>query len=188
VTYTLIRQSRKTIGLYIKEDGIEVRAPHKMPKTEIDRFVVGKEKWITKKIADMQERTVKKQEFTICYGSMLLWRGKEYPLLGDSISDHMLLDEKGFHFPPDLDEDTLKYNVIRLYKVYAKNHLVERTSHFAEVMGCYPNNIRVTEAKTRWGSCSKKVPGKTKNFGSLPQMMKNINNNTGNPLYNINYS
>jgi len=79
MTYTLTRQPRKTIGLYIKDGGVEVRAPLKFPKSEIDRFVASKEKWIAEKLAAAKERDAQKQEFTVSYGSMLLWRGAEYP-------------------------------------------------------------------------------------------------------------
>jgi predicted metal-dependent hydrolase len=43
---TIIRSKRKTVALYIRDGGVEVRAPLKMPKRDIDRFVASKENWI----------------------------------------------------------------------------------------------------------------------------------------------
>ena len=191
--YVLTRQSRKTVGLYIKNGGLEVRTPHQMPKIEIDKYVASKEKWIAEKLAASQERQEKKQEFTVSYGSKLLWRGQEFPLLGDSDSTRIWRDEQGFHFPPDMDEEMLKYNVIRLYKICAKNYLVERVRHFAEIMGDKPSAVKVTEAKTRWGSCSKRMPQKTKNTNpyapvTMAKMLKNFQAAIGTPGYNVNFS
>ena len=191
--YTLLRQSRKTVGIYIKNGGVEIRVPHKMPKAEIDKFVASKEKWIAEKFTASQERQEKKQEFTVSYGSPLLWRGQEYPLIGDSGSARIWRDEQGFHFPPSMDEELLKYNVIRLYKICAKNYLTERVRHFAGIMGDMPSDVKVTEAKTRWGSCSKRMPQKAKNMNSnsslsMAKMIKNIQAATGTPVYSVNFS
>ena len=47
IEYELIRSSRKTLALEIKPDGrLIARAPLRMPKAEIDRFVKQKEGWI----------------------------------------------------------------------------------------------------------------------------------------------
>lgn len=45
--YLLIRSARKTVALRVLPDGsLEVRAPLRMPKTDIDRFVLSKTAWI----------------------------------------------------------------------------------------------------------------------------------------------
>jgi predicted metal-dependent hydrolase len=158
--YTLIRQARKTMGLYIVDGAPVVRAPLRTPKAEIDKFVASKEKWIAKKLAEARERETQKQNFALEYGSLLLWRGAEHPILGDSGDGTMWMDEQGFHFPPGMDGAQLKYNVVRLYKLCAKEHLAPRVRHFAAVMGVNPDAVKVTGAKTRWGSCSKRKRGK----------------------------
>lgn len=49
-TYTLTRSRRKTLAIHIKPDGaIEVRAPLRLAKLEIERFVAAKIAWIEKK-------------------------------------------------------------------------------------------------------------------------------------------
>lgn len=48
-TYTLIRSSRKTLAIQIKEDGqIIVRAPYRVTQRQIDRFVLEHQDWIEK--------------------------------------------------------------------------------------------------------------------------------------------
>lgn len=57
--YIIIRSSRKTLGLQVKEDGqIMVRAPYRVSKRQIDLFVQSHEAWIRNaqnKIAQVQE-------------------------------------------------------------------------------------------------------------------------------------
>jgi predicted metal-dependent hydrolase len=59
IKYDLIRSSRKTLALYVRPDGrVEVRAPLKVSKAYIDRFVEGKDDWIQK----TQRRLAKAQD------------------------------------------------------------------------------------------------------------------------------
>ncbi len=49
--YTLIRSSRKTVGLQIKDGKVIVRAPMRLPKKTIDAFVTEHADWIEKHLA-----------------------------------------------------------------------------------------------------------------------------------------
>jgi len=40
--YNLVRQSRKTVGIYIKNGGVEIRSPYKMSVSEIDKLIASK--------------------------------------------------------------------------------------------------------------------------------------------------
>ncbi|MCL2140418.1 MAG: M48 family metallopeptidase [Dehalococcoidia bacterium] len=191
--YPLRRESRKTIGIYIVHGCVEVRAPFKTPKSVINEFVTSKNAWIAKRLAIVQKQQQMKQEFVLSYGSKLLWRGQEIPLLGDSNDNRIWRDDSGFHLPPNLDADSLKNNVIRLYKICAHNYLAERVMHFAQIMGDEPHNLKITNAKVRWGSCIKRIPQKAKRTNassslSLSKMLRNLQTATGKPLYNICFS
>ena len=51
IEYTLIRSSRKTIGLQIKDGKVIVRAPMRMPKAAIHAFVIKHADWIEAHLA-----------------------------------------------------------------------------------------------------------------------------------------
>jgi predicted metal-dependent hydrolase len=156
ITYRLVRSERKTLALHLRDGVVEVRAPLRLPQSKIDEFVRSKQKWIERHLAAAKEQHERKQVFTVSYGSMLLWRGREYPLLGDSDNMRMWQDEQGFHFPPGLDAETLKYNVVKLYKACARDYLNARLRHFAALMKLSVDTMRITNAQTRWGSCSRR--------------------------------
>ncbi len=45
--YTVVRSSRRTLALEVREDGgLVVRAPRRLPEREIARFVAAKQSWI----------------------------------------------------------------------------------------------------------------------------------------------
>ena len=59
IDYTLTRSKRKTVAIYVRNGEIEIRAPHKMPKRDINKFIMSKEKWITDKLAQSSEHQEK---------------------------------------------------------------------------------------------------------------------------------
>ena len=59
--YTLIRSDRRTISIRITPDGVQVRAPRRAAKAEIDRFVESKRSWIE---AHLAKRPPSQPKFT----------------------------------------------------------------------------------------------------------------------------
>lgn len=45
-------------------------------------------------------------------------------------------------------------NDIKLLKAKAKDILTQKTSYYARIMNVSPISVKITSAKTRWGSCS----------------------------------
>ena len=60
--YKLIRSKRKTIGLYVKPEGLIVRAPLNATKKDIDKVIEKHKKWITAHIGKIQEQKYKSAE------------------------------------------------------------------------------------------------------------------------------
>ena len=63
LTYQLIRSERKTVSLQIAQEGeLVVRAPKRMAKAEIDRFVESKRGWIEKHAQNREQDVPKMTE------------------------------------------------------------------------------------------------------------------------------
>lgn len=61
--YTLIRSSRRTLALEVDKDGnVTVRAPQRMRRAEIDRFVAAKAAWIASAKMRQARRTETRDE------------------------------------------------------------------------------------------------------------------------------
>ncbi|MCL1808560.1 MAG: M48 family metallopeptidase [Clostridiales bacterium] len=158
--YTLTRSNRKTIGLYVKNGAMEVRAPLKMTKSEIDSFVASKEKWAKEKLAESCKLKEARKAFALSYGDAVIYRGASYPIAA-RLGMRVGFDGKVFYLPQGLAPDDIKYGAVQVYRLLAKRHLTERTAHFAGIMGVTPTAVKITGAKTRWGSCS---TGKSINY------------------------
>jgi len=151
--YILIRAKRKTIALYVRDGNVEVRAPHKMPKLEIDRFVVSKEKWIADRLAKSQEQAECREIFALNYGDSISLRGTKRAIIKryGALAGY---DGEVFYLPPSLSAEQIKTICVQVYRKLAKIHFTGRVLHYAEQLGVRPVTVKVNSAKTRWGSCS----------------------------------
>lgn len=154
ILYTLVRSRRKTVAIHITGSAaVEVRAPLKMAKSEIDRLVESKEKWILTHLALREQRNSEKSAFTLSYGGVVSLCGTAFPILAKD-GARAGFDGKCFFLPPGLSPDHIKNAVIMTYKTAAKSILKQKTAAYAERMGVSPAAVKITGAKTRWGSCS----------------------------------
>lgn len=156
MNYNIIRSKRKTVAIHILPEGIvEVRAPIKMPQSEIGRFVKSKELWIQEKLLLVKEQCSSKASFHLDYGDHVLVKGKEYPIVSMP-GNRTGFDGTRFHIMPGLNSMQIKDACVHIYKRYAKQVLTEKTLKYASEMGVMPSKIKISSARTRWGSCSGK--------------------------------
>ncbi|MDR0963482.1 MAG: M48 family metallopeptidase [Clostridium sp.] len=154
ITYTVTRQKRKTIALYVRDDKLEVRAPYQMKQTEIDEFIERKRTWIEKTLARVKEQKQHKLEFEIHYGSRIPYRGQEY--LVNGVTGWKAYFDNGFYVPLTLTPEDIKHTCIQLYRRLAKRDLTKKAIAYAKIMDVNPASLKINGAKTRWGSCSAK--------------------------------
>ena len=155
IAYSLTRSKRKTAAIYICNGIVDVRAPLKMPKKEIDRFVSSKEEWITKKLAVSKQQAVRQKRFTLDYGDTVICRGREFTIVAQ-FGDDFWYDESNFYIPPGLSASEIKRACIGIYKSIAADVLTEKTQKLAALMSVNPESIRISNAKAQWGCCTAK--------------------------------
>ncbi|MDR0220433.1 MAG: M48 family metallopeptidase [Lachnospiraceae bacterium] len=153
IEYTLTRQRRKTAAIYVRAGGVEVRAPLRMPKYEIDRFVAAKEAWIEKKLAEFQKQAKKRESFALGYGGAVRCAGREYPIVARA-GQRFGFDEACFYMPPGLAPEDIKYLCTEIYRLIAKRELTKKVAHYAPLLDASPKAVKINGAGSRWGSCS----------------------------------
>jgi hypothetical protein len=150
----LVRSRRKTIALIVRPDGsLEVRAPHGMAESCIRDFVESHADWVRKQKARASEFTqpLPKQ---FAEGEKFPYLGREYPLkIVPRQRQALIFDGREFRLAkPALPKARDAF--IRWYKAQATLHLFQRILALATAHGYKYDRIRITSARTRWGSCS----------------------------------
>jgi len=155
----LILSKRKTIALQITRDGkVIVRAPQHISKKNIDKFVAQKKKWLTTKLQLIHDQnkqaTMIRKNITT---NKILFLGKFYPLKIVSssktlhsaltfISDEFLLAKEYAHVADHV--------IILWYKKEALKLITNLVQMLAHKYSVKYKKISISDAKTRWGSCS----------------------------------
>ena len=155
INYRLTRSGRRTIAIHVRDGQVEVRAPLRTPKQDIDAFVLSKEAWILKNQTRQLARPRPRDDFFVDYGSLITWRGKTYPIVSHS-GNKAGFDGERFYMPPGLTTVQIKETCIQIYQRLALTYFTSRVEYYASKMGVSPSAVKVSNAKTRWGSCSLK--------------------------------
>lgn len=159
LSYSFIRSKkrRRTISLHIKEDGrIVIYAPYRTPKWEIEKFLQEKESWISDKVSEKEKR-LREAEKTFQPGEKFLYLGEWYPLemqeRGNRGSPLKLAFGK-FILNGDHMADARDL-FCDWYKREAKEKIKERVDYYSHRFQLVPEGIKITSARSRWGSCSR---------------------------------
>ncbi len=153
IDYKLVRSRRRTLAICITKSGeAEVRAPLKLSKETIDRFVSSKQEWITQKTAIMAERAQRRKAFLVQEGDTLTLLGREYPVVSGTRAE---FDGERF-FVPFAENKIIKSRLLALYKQLAKQEIEKRIEYFSQTMGLQPTSVKIGSANTYWGCCSAK--------------------------------
>lgn len=140
----------------VERDGsVTVRAPMKMSASAIQKFVEKHGSWVEKKQAEavsiVREKPRQYQE-----GERFLFLGQDYPLeiIHSAQKKLTLLDDR-FILAKSAQKaaETIFQN---WYRQQAGKIIGEKVAFFAERYQLSVETIRVTSARTRWGSCSPK--------------------------------
>ncbi len=148
----LIRSDRRTLALQVTADGrVVVRAPRRMSEARIRAFLEAKRGWIEDRLREAAAREA-------LYAPVRAVDGAALPYLGGAltlrVSDVKKPVRRGDELllPPGADEDTLR----GWLREEARRLLEARLGAYAARMGLEYAALRITSAKTRWGSCSGK--------------------------------
>ncbi len=150
----LIRSKRKTIALIVDRDGqLLVRAPLKASTRQIDDFVTQKADWIrtTQEKVRLTYQKMRPKEYI--NGEGFLYLGKIYKLEISAWANRPLALNGDFilkkAYLPKAEQIFTRW-----YREQARLIIAERVGWFARKYGFSFKQIKITSARTRWGSCS----------------------------------
>jgi predicted metal-dependent hydrolase len=152
----IIRSHRKTTALIVQRDGsLVVRAPLKVSDKAIARLVEKKVDWIRAKQAQVRETYLPYMPKEFVKGENFWYQGNIYKLEIVEIESPKLSLNGSFRL-----SSTALPQARRVFEGWYRNQasivLSERVRQYASSHGFTCKQIKITSARTRWGSCSSK--------------------------------
>lgn len=160
--YTLIKSSRKTVGIVIEKNGlVKVTSPLRVSESYINQLLQKKSSWILKKLMEIETRAYKPNKAKVFEeGESFYYLGEEYKLkliinsnfkkATVKLGGENLVITVPNNFEVEKIKNTLKLWYVDQFKLVIE----ERVKHYSAIIGVYPQRITIREQKTRWGSCS----------------------------------
>lgn len=178
VAYAFKRSKRRTIGMAVGPDGLEVSAPRWVGVSEVESALLEKASWITRKLVEAQERQAQLGATRIVWadGVVIPYLGEQLRVVLDSTS---ALKKNSAQFepaqPPEGAEHATPAPPLHTLRVglplnaesgqirdavqawlmrQAKARFVQRLDHYAPQLGVQWHKVSLSSAATRWGSAS----------------------------------
>ncbi len=165
VAYWLVRSSRCSIGLEVSDSGLTVRAPLRASMANIEAVLQEKARWVLAKLGERETRNQQVPQIAWQHGAYL-------PYLGGVLQLHLHPAAPGggellavgeqrwalhVSLPTDAAGASVRAQVNAWWLRHARALFTERLQRFAPELGVQWRSLRLSNARTRWGSA--KVDG-----------------------------
>jgi predicted metal-dependent hydrolase len=158
VEYRLFRAARRrSIGMLINHSGLIVRAPRWVPLREIELALVERADWIVETLVVWRGRNVESLPTEWRSGASLLYQGRAlalalFPARSKTIDVDLL--HLVVRHPSPADESQIAAYVGHWLRQQALAWLAPRVAHFAGHVRASPPALKLSNARTQWGSCN----------------------------------
>ncbi len=153
VAYHLRRSRRRTIGLAIDQRGLRVGAPLQARLGDIESLIRQHGEWVLAKLAAWRERPAG-EKLAVADGTVISALGAALTVTVTPGSRQRWLfsgDRLHLFVPPAIAASIVLEKALR---ERARAVFLERLAHHAPLLGVAPPPLRLSAARTRWGSCS----------------------------------
>jgi predicted metal-dependent hydrolase len=157
VTYTLKRTGRRrSIGLRIDDRGLTVNVPMRASEKWLHSVLQEKATWVVEKLESWQAKKPVPQQWRD--GEPVLYRGETLTLrIIPSLFDtppqlhgtQLIVYISQAENPVAIEKTTMHW-----YRCEALKLFTECIGHFAPIMNVNPGEIKLSSARTQWGSCT----------------------------------
>jgi predicted metal-dependent hydrolase len=154
LNYSIVYSKRKTVTIIVERDrSVVVRAPIGTPAEKIDQLINQKSLWLYEKTRHKQKYSPQPSAKEFVAGASIPYLGRQYRL--DVVSesfDGILFDDKF------MISKRRAYRAPDLFKAWylerAKQTILPVVKDYGSKTGARYNNVRISDLKYRWGSCT----------------------------------
>lgn len=155
VSFRFARSRRRTIGISIDADGLAVAAPHCAPWIEIEKFLLEKSRWISRKLDEWAKagRPVRVSGVA----------GEAIPVRGQMLTLELAQGEKRFALAENRillrlskphERARVKADLVCWLKAHAFEVLSPRVACYSARLGLPQPRVAISNARTQWGVCT----------------------------------
>ncbi|HLP98433.1 MAG TPA: SprT family zinc-dependent metalloprotease [Sideroxyarcus sp.] len=157
ISYTLKRSGyRRSIGLRIDDRGLTVNAPLRASEKWLHSVLHDKADWVVDKLDSWQSK--KAPPIVWQEGSRIPFRGEEFVLclMPKTRGATAQLQGELLHVPVGVEAEPAQIEkaVTVWYRKEALRVFEECVEHFAPLLQVAPCEIKLSSARTQWGSCT----------------------------------
>lgn len=154
VDYFLRRSQRRTIGLAIDHRGLRIGAPLRARQADIETLIRQHGQWVLDKLATWQARLAPEK--------LAIHDGMQLSILGQPLTVTVTPIGRPrwqwvgdrLHLWPSLTTEAAVL-LEKALRERGRQVFGERLAHYAPALGVAPPPLRLSAARTRWGSCSR---------------------------------
>ncbi len=153
IEYTLKRsRRRRSISLTIDEAGLRVGAPWRASQSRIDAVLLTHARWIARKLEEWHAR--RPPPFTWQAGAAVMALGETLTLTLDNAIPVTTRDGSRLRVATNADDPAALEELVTAWlRDTAQGWFEQRAAHFAGVLDVRVQSIRLSNARTRWGTC-----------------------------------
>lgn len=155
VDYRLIRSSRRTLGMTIDQRGLRVGASPRTSQADIERFLRANAAWVLKKIDEWHGHG-QARHLAVCDGALIPVLGEDYVLHIQAGANRVRWSDRALFLLARPNAD-LRQLARRALRNRALDLFKERAAHYAALLQRPQPRVALSNAQTRWGSCSEKT-------------------------------
>ncbi len=149
------KENRKTVSIRITDNAtIIVKAPRYATKKDIETVLLQHLGWIEKGLTRAREKQKWTQSHQFRPGEKFLYLGKLYPLQITQTQQTALIFENEKFYLNKKYQTQAREVFINWYKRQALENFRTRARIFAPLLAVEYRRIKLSSARTRWGSCS----------------------------------
>lgn len=156
IPFTLKRSKRRSIGLRIDDRGLTVSAPLRASEKWLHSVLLEKANWVVDKLGSWQSKKVPAIEWGD--GASIPFRGETFvlQLTPYARSAKPQLHNEVLRLPVGLEADAARIEkcVTAWYRGEALRVFEECVAHFAPQLNVSPSALKLSSARTQWGSCT----------------------------------
>jgi predicted metal-dependent hydrolase len=148
----ILRSRRRTIAVEIHPDGqIWIRAPMRTPRAVLDQVLREKADWIQSRLTQIQQAEALNPQYAYSEGELHPFLGQQRPLRFAKAAP-----EVEAIYLPETSRGHAREALAAWYRVEAARVIPDMVHRLSDHFGLHPTRVRLSSARTRWGSCSSK--------------------------------